>query len=85
MTTAQTLSLFIIGGAIAGFASGRFRYDVVALVALLAGMLTGDVSIKHAFTGFTSDVVIIIAAALVISAAVGRSGIIGLLVGSVLP
>ena len=85
LTTAQALSFAIIGGAMVGFASGRFRYDVVALVALLAGMVTGDVPFAHAFSGFTSDVVIIIAAALVIGAGVGRSGIIELAVGPVLP
>jgi len=85
LTTAQTLSFVIIGGAIIGFASGRFRYDVVALVALLAGIVSRDVPFAKAFMGFSSDVVVIIASALVISAAVGRSGIVELLVGPVLP
>lgn len=85
LTTAQTLSFTIIGGAIIAFASGRFRYDVIALVALLAGIVTRDVPAAKAFSGFTSDVVIIIAAALVISAAIGRSGIIELIVRPVLP
>jgi len=66
----------MIGGAVLAFASGRFRYDVVALVALFAGVLTGDVPIKAAFGGFTSDVVIIIACALIVSAAIQRSGVI---------
>lgn len=85
MTAAQALSFGVIGGAVVAFASGRFRYDVVALVALLVGILTRDVPYAQAFTGFTSDVVIIIAAALVISAAVTRSGIVELMVAPVLP
>ena len=85
LTTAQVLSFAVIGAAIVGFASGRFRYDTVALVALLFGMVSGDVPFAKAFTGFTSDVVVIIASALVISAAVGRSGIIELVVRPVLP
>ncbi|QXQ05310.1 SLC13 family permease [Sphingosinicellaceae bacterium] len=85
MTGAQALSFAIIGGAVVGFASGRFRFDVVALVALLVGMVTGIVPFKEAFSGFTSDVVIIIAAALVISAAVARSGIVELAIAPLLP
>ena len=76
MTTAQILSFAIIAGAIASFAWGRFRYDVVSLVALLIAVLVGVVPIKLAFTGFTSDVVIIIASALIVSAAVARSGVL---------
>jgi di/tricarboxylate transporter len=76
MTVDQALSCTVIGGAVAMFAWGRFRYDLVALVALLVGLATGDVSVKDAFSGFTSDVVVIIASALVVSAAIARSGVI---------
>jgi len=76
MTSPQALTFAIVGGAVLFFAWGRFRYDVVALVALLAGIVLGVVPIKRAFSGFTSDVVVIIACALVVSAAVGRSGVI---------
>ena len=61
MTTPQILSFAIIGGAIVCFAWGRFRYDMVSLVALLVGLLVGVVPAKQAFSGFTSDVVVIIA------------------------
>lgn len=76
MTTQQILSFGIIAGAILMFAWGRFRYDLVSLVALLLAVSVGVVPIKNAFTGFTSDVVIIIASALILSAAVGRSGVL---------
>ena len=69
MNAAQVLSCAVIGGAVAIFAWGRFRYDLMALVALLIGLATGDVSPKDAFTGFTGDVVVIIASALIVSAA----------------
>ncbi|HWU04218.1 MAG TPA: SLC13 family permease, partial [Novosphingobium sp.] len=82
MTGAQLLSFALIGGAVAVFAWGRFRYDVVALAALAIAMATGDVSVKQAFSGFTSDVVVIIACALVVSAAIARSGVIEWAVGS---
>ena len=76
MTTPQILSFALVGGAIATFAWGRFRYDVVSLVALLIGMAVGVVPVKSAFSGFTSDVVVIIASALVVSAAIAKSGVI---------
>ena len=76
MTLPQALTFSIVGGAVLFFAWGRFRYDLVALVALLAGVVAGVVPVRHAFSGFTSDVVVIIVCALVVSAAVGRSGVI---------
>jgi di/tricarboxylate transporter len=72
----QILSLSLIGLAVAGFIWGRFRYDLISLAVLLLAVLTGDVAPEHAFKGFTSDVVIIIASALVVSAAISRSGVI---------
>nr|WP_166176804.1 SLC13 family permease [Altererythrobacter segetis] len=76
MTFEQGLSFAIVGTAVALFASGRFRYDAISLGALLVAVLTGVVDGKHAFTGFTSDVVIVIAGALILSAAITRSGVI---------
>ena len=80
MTAQQALAFAIIAGAVAMFAWGRFRYDLVALVALLVGVTTGLVKPKAAFTGFTSDVVVIIATALVVSTAIARSGVMESLV-----
>ena len=78
MTPQQALAFAVIGGAVALFAWGRFRYDLVALGALLVGLATGLVPAKEAFSGFTSDVVVIIATALVVSAAIARSGVVEL-------
>jgi di/tricarboxylate transporter len=76
MTFEQGLSFAIVGAAVALFASGRFRYDAISLGALLVGVLTGVVKPEHAFSGFSSDVVVVIAGALVLSAAITRSGVI---------
>lgn len=81
MTYAQGLSFTLLLGAIAMFVWGRFRYDLVALVVLVIAMATGDVPAKQAFSGFTSDVVVIVGSALVISAAVARSGVIEWAIG----
>ncbi len=79
------LSFGVLGTAVVLFAWGRFRYDVIAVGALLAGVLVGIVPAKNAFTGFTSDVVVIIACSLVISLAVARTGLAERLLKPILP
>ncbi|MCW1428009.1 SLC13 family permease [Novosphingobium sp. JCM 18896] len=76
MTLPQILSLLTLAGTMVLFVWGRFRFDVTALIALLAGLALGVVEPKNAFTGFSDDIVIIVASALVISAAVQRSGMV---------
>ena len=46
MTLPQAFAFSILGGAVLLFAWGRFRYDLVALGALLAGLVTGVVPAK---------------------------------------
>jgi di/tricarboxylate transporter len=76
MTLPQYLSLATLAGMMALFLWGKFRYDVVAILALLASLALGIVAPKEAFKGFSDDIVIIVGSALVISAAVQRSGVI---------
>ena len=85
MTLDQALSFAVLGGAILLFAWGRWRYDLIALGALFVGILVGVVKAKAAFTGFTSDVVVIIASALIISAAFARSGVAETLIRPLIP
>ena len=70
------LAFAIVGVMMVLFIWGRLRYDVVAMLALLASLLAGTVSPDDAFTGFSDDIVIIVGSALVVSAAVSRSGLI---------
>lgn len=49
---------------------------MVALLTLLASVACGTVDPKAAFKGSSDDIVIIVASALVISTAAGRSGIV---------
>lgn len=58
------------------FAWGRWRYDFVALISLLAAIGVGIVPPELAFTGFSNDIVIIVGTALVVSAAINKSGVI---------
>lgn len=80
MTTPQFLAFAVIAGMMAAFLWGRFRYDLVAAAALLAGIATGIVPFDRAFTGFSDDIVIIVGSALLVSASVARSGIMELLI-----
>jgi len=61
------------------FVTGRWRYDVVALLALLIVTLTGLVPPTQAFSGFGNPAVITVAAVLVISRAVQNSGVVDLI------
>ena len=70
------MSIVLLIGMMALFLWGRFRYDVTAILALLAGLSLGLVKPSNAFTGFSDDIVIIVGSALVISAAMQRSGLI---------
>ncbi|MCB4820983.1 SLC13 family permease [Roseicella aerolata] len=74
MTLDQIFAFSILAGTLGLFVWGRIPYDVVAMLALLAGLVTGIVPAKEAFAGFGDDIVVIVAGALVVSAAVARSG-----------
>ncbi|HEV2745999.1 MAG TPA: SLC13 family permease [Allosphingosinicella sp.] len=76
MTSDQGLAFAVLAGMMALFIWGRIRYDLVAILALLAAVGIGIVPPDKAFSGFADDIVIIVASALVISAAVARSGVI---------
>ena len=80
MTTPQILSFCLLGATIALFVWDRLRYDVVAMLALCAGMVLGLVPFNQAFHGFSDPVVVVVAAALVVSAAIERSGLVEKLV-----
>jgi len=85
MTLDQALAFGILGATVGLFLWGRIAYDLVALLALLAGVLVGIIPLDRAFSGFADDVVVIVAAALLVSAAVARSGAVETLMRPVLP
>ncbi len=58
---------------------GRWRYDLVAFVALLVALLTGIVPKEEAFSGFGHPATIIIALVLIVSRGLSNSGAIELL------
>ncbi|MBA1346898.1 SLC13 family permease [Rhizobium johnstonii] len=75
MRADQWLSLLIIALMMGAFLWGRYRYDIVAVSSLLAAIIVGIVPAKNAFSGFSDDIVIIVGSALIVSAAISRSGI----------
>lgn len=85
MTLQQGLSFGLIGATVLCFLWGRWRYDLIALGALAVGVVSGLIPVKSAFDGFSNDIVVIIASALVLSAAVSRSGLVDRLMAPLLP
>jgi di/tricarboxylate transporter len=85
MTLQQILAFAVIAGTMALFVWGRLRYDLVAGLALLVAVLIGVVPADKAFSGFSDDIVVIVAGALIVSAGVARSGIIELALQPIAP
>jgi di/tricarboxylate transporter len=85
MTQDQIFAFAVLTGMMAIFIWGRLRYDLVAVLALLAAVFTGIVPHREAFSGFGDDIVIIVASALVVSAAVARSGVMEAVLHRVAP
>ena len=81
----QTFAFGILIIMMGMFVWGRLRYDLVAMLALLAGIATGIVPFDKAFSGFSDDIVIIVASALVVSTAVARSGVIERIIRPISP
>jgi di/tricarboxylate transporter len=85
MTLPQAASFLLIAALMATFVWGRLRYDLVAMIALLAGVLIGIIPYDKAFSGFSDPIIVIIASALLVSAAVARSGIIARIIRPISP
>jgi len=74
MTTDQILIVAVLGAMLVLFIWGRFRYDLVALAALLAAVVLGLVPDEGAFSGFGHPATITVAAVLVMSRSLSVSG-----------
>lgn len=76
MSLPQALSFAVLAGLLVLFVWDRLRFDIVALLALLASVACGIVPMNKAFSGFSNSLLPLIASALVVSNAVGKSGLI---------
>ncbi|XQU07408.1 SLC13 family permease [Halomonas sp. LY9] len=80
----STLVFIVLGLTLAAFIWGRFRYDLVALAALLGSVMLGLVPADEAFAGFGHPAVITVAAVLVLSRGFERSGVVDVIANQVL-
>lgn len=85
MTTPQTIAFAILGVTLVMFVWGRWRYDVIAVAALLAVVLTGLAPAAEAFLGFGHPAVVTVAAVLVISRGLQNAGLVDVVVRAIGP
>jgi len=78
LTNPQILAIGIFALTLAAFVWDRVRYDVVAVGSLIACVLAGLIEPDDAFLGFGNPAVITVAAVLVLSHALARSGVVEL-------
>ena len=76
VTLKAVVTLLILAAAIYGFVSEKLAPDVTALLAALALLLTGVLTPYEAFSGFSHPATISVAAVLVLSAGVERTGVL---------
>ncbi len=79
MTNDQLILFGLLGLVFIFLVWGRWRYDLVAFIALLAALLTGIVPADRAFSGFGHPATVIIALVLIVSRGLSNSGAIELL------
>lgn len=85
MTGEQAVAFAILGATLILIVWGRWRYDVIAMFALLAVVLTGLVLPQDAFMGFANPAVITVAAVLVISRGLQNAGLVDAVVKAISP
>lgn len=76
----QTIVFITLALALVFFIWDKFRYDVVAFLALFILVVAGIIPSEEAFTGLSHPAVITVAAVLIISKALQHSGVVDLLV-----
>lgn len=79
ITLKGIVTLLITGGAIYGFVREKVPPDVVALLAIIALLLTGVLTPMEAFSGFSHPATVSVAAVLVLSAGVERTGVLAVI------
>ena len=84
MTLHQAEAFMVIAAMLALFMSGRFRFDLVAALALVAAVVLGVVPGAKAFSGFSNPVIIIIGSVLVVSRAIAASNVLDVWIGALL-
>ena len=83
MTTPQLIVFAILTVVMALLIWGRWRYDLVAITALLAAVVLGVVPTDQAFSGFGHPATVVIATVLIVSRGLSNSGAVDLLAKAV--
>src|SRR5690349_20122509 len=83
-TLRAVATVLILLAAVYGFVSERIPPDLVSLLALLALLLIGVLSPVEAFSGFSHPATISVAAVLVLSAGIERTGLLSLVARRIL-
>ena len=76
MSSDQIIVFSVLLGALVLFALGKWRFDMVAVLALLAGSIFGVIPLDQAFMGFGHPAVITVAAVLIVSRGLLNSGVV---------
>ncbi len=79
LNVSQWLVGLTLVAALALFASGRVRHDVVAVLTMLVVVVSGVVSVEDAFLGFSNPAVVTVAAVLIISRTLQATGVVALI------
>jgi len=85
MTADQITISAILFGVLALFIWGRWRYDIVAFLALLSATALGLVSVEEAFYGFGHPATVTVAVVLIVSRGLINSGAVAILTRYFLP
>jgi di/tricarboxylate transporter len=75
MTGESAFVFALVGVAAALMASNRVRFDIVALLVVLALILSGVLSVGETLAGFGNPVVILVAGLLVVGEMLDRTGV----------
>jgi di/tricarboxylate transporter len=85
MTAQQVTVLLILGAVVGLFLWGKWRHDLVSVMALVACVVTGLVTPDQAFSGFGHPAVITVACMLIMSKALQLSGAVEVMARYALP
>jgi len=84
--TFYQIFLFSLLGAVFGlFMWGKLRHDLVAVLALLAATLAGQVTMSGTFAGFASPATVTVALVLIVSRGLVNSGAVNIIARRLLP
>jgi di/tricarboxylate transporter len=85
MTHDQAAVFLILGATVGMFVWGRWRFDMVAVAALLACVVAGLVPATDAFSGFAHPAVVTVACVLVLSRALQGAGVVDAVTRMIIP